>query len=553
MARRYDLAMSEPVVEQLSGDVQRIVQGYTFDEPAIELGVLMENDAPVPPAIIRIPLSMLNRHGLVAGATGTGKTKTLQLMAEQICAAGVPVFAADIKGDLSGIASPGQPNDKLLARTQEIGQNWHPRACPTEFFALGGQGNGVPLRATMSSFGPVLLSKVLGLNEVQESSLGLVFHYADQAGLPMLDLKDLRAVLTYLTSDEGKAELKNIGGLSASTVGVILRTLITFADQGAEAFFGEPEFDTADLLRVTQDGRGVVSLLELPNLMDRPAVFSTFLMWLLADLFHELPEVGDVERPKLVFFFDEAHLLFDDASKAFLDAIAQTVRLIRSKGVGIFFVTQTPEDVPDDVLAQLGSRVQHQLRAHTPNDAKALKQTVATFPKSHYDLTEALQQLGIGEAIVTVMDPDGVPTPVAWTRMRAPESLMAPTPEEVLRPGIGASALMARYGQSLDRDSAHEILARKLQAGAEAAERERLRKQAAAQAEAVAKERARAEAAAEREARAGARAQPRSPQRRDKSVVEQITASSAFKQFARTAGTEIVRSIFGTARRSRRR
>jgi DNA helicase HerA-like ATPase len=552
MAPRYDLAMSEPVAEQLSQDVQRIVQGYTFDEPAIELGVLMESDAPVPGAIIRIPLSMLNRHGLVAGATGTGKTKTLQLMAEQICAAGVPVFAADIKGDLSGIASPGQPNDTLMARTQKIGQNWQPRACPTEFFALGGQGNGVPLRATMSSFGPVLLSKVLGLNEVQESSLGLVFHYADQAGLPMLDLKDLRAVLTHLTSDEGKAELKNIGGLSTSTVGVILRTLITFADQGAEAFFGEPEFDTADLLRVTQDGRGVVSLLELPNLMDRPAVFSTFLMWLLADLFHELPEVGDIEKPKLVFFFDEAHLLFDDASKAFLDAIAQTVRLIRSKGVGIFFVTQTPKDVPDEVLAQLGSRVQHQLRAHTPNDAKALKQTVATFPKSHYDLTEALQQLGIGEAIVTVMDPDGTPTPVAWTRMRAPQSLMAPTPDEVLRPGIAASALMARYGQSLDRDSAHEILARKLQAGAEA-ERERLRRDAAAQTDAAAKERARAEAAAEREARSAARAQARRPQRREKSVVEQITASSAFKQFARTAGTEIVRSIFGTARRGRRR
>ena len=551
MARRYDLAMNEPVAEQLSENVQRIVQGYTFEESAIELGVLMENDAPVRPAIIRIPLSMLNRHGLVAGATGTGKTKTLQLMAEQISAAGVPVFAADIKGDLSGIASAGQPNDKLLARTQKIGQNWQPRGCPTEFFALGGQGNGVPLRATMSSFGPVLLAKVLGLNEVQESSLGLVFHYADKAGLPMLDLKDLRAVLTHLTSDEGKAELKNIGGLSASTVGVILRTLITFADQGAEAFFGEPEFDTADLLRVTQDGRGVVSLLELPNLMDRPAVFSTFLMWLLADLFHELPEVGDIDKPKLVFFFDEAHLLFDDASKAFLDAIAQTVRLIRSKGVGIFFVTQTPKDVPDDVLAQLGSRVQHQLRAHTPNDAKALKQTVATFPKSHYDLAETLQQLGIGEAIVTVMDPDGAPTPVAWTRMRAPESLMAPTPDEVLRPGIAASALMARYGQSLDRDSAHEILARKLQAGAEAAERERLEKEAAAQAEAAAKEQAKAQAAAERAARAGARAQSRSPQSREKSTVEQITDSSAFKQFARTAGREIVRSIFGTARRRR--
>jgi uncharacterized protein len=553
--------MSEPVAEQLSEDVQRIVQGYTFDEPAIELGVLMENDAAVPEAGVRIPLSMLNRHGLVAGATGTGKTKTLQLMAEQISAAGVPVFAADIKGDLSGIASPGQPNDKLLARSQKIGQNWQPRACPTEFFALGGQGSGVPLRATMSSFGPVLLSKVLGLNEVQESSLGLVFHYADQAGLPLLDLKDLRAVLTHLTSDEGKQQLKSIGGLSAATVGVILRTLINFADQGADAFFGEPEFDTADLLRVTRNGpasgasnsktRGVVSLLELPNLVDRPAVFSTFLMWLLADLFHELPEVGDIDKPKLVFFFDEAHLLFDDASKAFLDAIAQTVRLIRSKGVGIFFVTQTPKDVPDDVLAQLGSRVQHQLRAHTPNDAKALKQTVATFPESHYDLAETLQQLGIGEAIVTVMDPDGAPTPVAWTRMRAPESLMAPTPDEVLRPGIAASALMTKYGQSLDRDSAHEILARKLQAGAEQAERDRLEKEAAARAEAEAKQRAKAEAQAEREARA-ARAQSRTPQRREKSMVEQITDSSAFKQFARTAGTEIVRSIFGTARRRRR-
>ena len=376
--------MTEPAVTapaELSPEVAKIRDGYTFDEPAVDLGVVMENDAPMPAAVVRIPLSMLNRHGLVAGATGTGKTKTLQLMAEQISAAGVPVFAADIKGDLSGIASPGQPNDKLLARTRKIGQDWQPRGCPTEFFALGGQGLGVPLRATMSSFGPVLLAKVLGLNEVQESSLGLVFHYADQAGLPLLDLRDLRAVLTHLTSDEGKAELKAIGGLSAATVGVILRTLITFADQGAEEFFGEPEFDSADLLRVTRDGQGVVSLLELPNLIDRPAVFSTFLMWLLADLFNELPEVGDIDKPKLVFFFDEAHLLFADASRAFLAAIAQTVRLIRSKGVGIFFVTQTPKDVPDDVLAQLGSRVQHQLRAHTPNDAKALKQTVATFPK----------------------------------------------------------------------------------------------------------------------------------------------------------------------------
>jgi DNA helicase HerA-like ATPase len=538
---------------ELSSEVQEIVAGYTFDEPAIELGVLMENGAPVPSAVVRIPMAMLNRHGLVAGATGTGKTKTLQLMAEQISAAGVPVFAADVKGDLSGIASPGQPNEKLLARTEKIGQDWQPRAFPVEFFALGGQGLGVPLRATMSSFGPVLLAKVLGLNEVQESSLGLVFHYADQAGLPLLDLKDLRAVLTHLTSDEGKVELKSIGGLSAATVGVILRTLITFADQGAEEFFGEPEFNTADLLRVTRDGQGVVSLLELPNLVDRPALFSTFLMWLLADLFHELPEVGDVDKPKLVFFFDEAHLLFADASKAFLDAIAQTVRLIRSKGVGIFFVTQTPKDVPDAVLAQLGSRVQHQLRAHTPNDAKALKQTVATFPRSHYDLAEALQQLGIGEGIVTVMDPDGAPTPVAWTRMRAPLSLMAPTPEEVLRPGIAASALMGRYGQEIDRDSAHEMLARKLQAGAEEAERERR----AAEAEAEARQRAKADAETqariEREMRSAERAQPRTrtSRRTEKSMLEQVTGSGAFREMARTAGREIVRSIFGTARRRR--
>ena len=534
---------------ELSEEVSAIVRGYTFDEAAVELGVLMDDDTPVPSAIIRIPLAMLNRHGLVSGATGTGKTKTLQLMAEQISAAGVPVFAADIKGDLSGIASPGQPNDKLLARTRKIGQNWVPQACPTEFFALGGQGNGVPLRATMSSFGPVLLSKVLGLNDVQESSLGLVFHYADQAGLPLLDLEDLRAVLTHLTSDEGKAELKGIGGLSAATVGVILRTLIGFSDQGAEAFFGEPEFDTRDLLRVTRDGRGVVSLLELPNLQDRPAVFSTFLMWLLADLFHDLPEVGDIDKPKLVFFFDEAHLLFNDASKAFLNAIAQTVRLIRSKGIGIFFVTQTPKDVPDDVLAQLGSRVQHQLRAHTPNDAKALKQTVATFPRSHYDLVETLQQLGIGEAIVTVMDPNGAPTPVAWTRMRAPQSLMAPTPEEILRPGIAASSLIAKYGAAIDRDSAREMLARKLEAGAQQAEAERQAADAQARADAQAKVDAQAQREAERTARAQSTRQP--SRRQDKGVLGEIVGSTTFRQVARSATTQIIRSIFGTARRRR--
>jgi len=536
----------------LPAEVAAIARGYTFAEPALELGVVVSDDVPVPAAGVRIPLSMLNRHGLIAGATGTGKTKTLQLMAEQLSAAGVPVFAADVKGDLSGLAMPGQPSEKLTARTQRLGQDWSPRACPTEFFALGGQGLGVPLRATMSSFGPVLLAKVLGLNPVQESSLGLVFHYADTAGLPLLDLADLRAVLTHLTSDEGKAELKDVGGLSAATVGVILRNLVTFASQGADAFFGEPEFDTADLLRVTDDGRGVVSLLELPDLQDRPALFSTFLMWLLADLFHDLPEVGDVEKPKLVFFFDEAHLLFADASKAFLTAIAQTVRLIRSKGVGIFFVTQTPTDVPDDVLAQLGSRVQHQLRAHTPNDAKALRQTVATFPSSPYDLAETLTSLGIGEAVVTVMDPDGSPTPVAWTRMRAPQSLMAATPAEVLRPGIAVSALMGRYGAAVDRASAREMLVRRLEAGAQAAEAERQARTARQPSRTT-----RVAADDELDPVPRRTSRPASPSRRrsapraEEGVVEQVVGSTLFRQIARTASREIVRGLFGAARRRR--
>ncbi|MFD7153681.1 helicase HerA-like domain-containing protein [Kribbella sp. NPDC059898] len=502
--------------------VETVKQGYAFEGAALELGALLVDGEPKPEAAVRIPLGMMNRHGLVAGATGTGKTKTLQLMAEQLSAAGVAVFAADVKGDLSGISQPGAGGDKLLARTKAIGQDWTASGFPTEFYALGGQGTGIPIRATITSFGPVLLSKVLGLNDVQESSLGLIFHYADKAGLTLLDLKDLRSVIQHLTSDEGKEDLKELGGLSAATAGVILRALIGFADQGAEAFFGEPEFDTADLLQ-QRDGKGVISLLELPNLQDRPALFSTFLMWLLADLFHDLPEVGDVDKPKLVFFFDEAHLLFNDASKAFLDSIAQTVRLIRSKGVGVFFVTQTPKDVPDAVLAQLGSRVQHQLRAHTPNDAKALKATVSTFPSSSYDLGEVLTQLGIGEAIVTVMNESGAPTPVAWTRLRAPQSLMAPATAEQLTAAVQASANNAKYAQTVDRESAYEMLAAKVQAGA-------------AQAEAEQQEQAK-----EPEA-------PR-PQKHEKSMVEQVIGSTAFKQFARSAGKEIVRGLFGAARR----
>ena len=292
--------------------VQAVAPGYAFEGAALELGGLMLDATTLTDTHIRIPLGMLNRHGLVAGATGTGKTKTLQLMAEQLSTAGVPVFAADIKGDLSGLATPGVSNEKLTERTASVGQQWQATGFPVEYYALGGQGTGIPLRVTMSAFGPTLLSKVLGLNDTQESSLGLVFHYADQAGLPLLDLADLREVVKFLTSDEGKADLKELGGLSAATAGVILRELIGFSDQGADAFFGEPEFESADFLQTGADGKGLISLVELPNLQDRPAVFSTFLMWLLADLFHDLPEIGDADKPKLVFFFDEAHLLFHD-------------------------------------------------------------------------------------------------------------------------------------------------------------------------------------------------------------------------------------------------
>ena len=507
-----------------------VAPGYAFTGPALELGGLMVDATTLTGVPIRIPLGMLNRHGLVAGATGTGKTKTLQLLAEQLSAAGVPVFAADIKGDLSGLSVPGAENPKIVERATSVGQAWKATGFPVEFFALGGQGTGIPLRVTMSAFGPTLLAKVLGLNDTQESSLGLVFHYADQAGLPLLDLADLREVVKYLASDEGKPDLKELGGLSSATAGVILRELIGFSDQGADTFFGEPEFDTRDLLRTTPDGHGLISLVELPNLQDRPALFSTFLMWLLADLFHDLPEVGDLDKPKLVFFFDEAHLLFADASKAFLDAIAQTVRLVRSKGVGVFFVTQSPTDVPDDVLGQLGSRIQHQLRAATPNDAKALKLTVNTYPHSAYpDLGQVILSLGIGEAVVTVMSERGAPTPVAWTRLRAPESLMGAADPAAMEQSVKASSLYATYAETVDRESAREKLAAKLAAGAE---------------------KAKAEQQAEQQAKKVPVPKPkgRAP-RPEKSVVEEVLTSTTARQMGRTAVREIFRGLFKTGRR----
>ncbi len=518
-----------------SAHLDEIRAGYSFEGAALLFGATVIDGKAHPDAPVRVPLATLNRHGLVAGATGTGKTKTLQLMAEQLSGQGVPVFLADIKGDLSGMATAATANDKITARSTEVGQQWVGTAYPTEFLSLGGQGNGIPIRAAVSSFGPTLLSKVLGLNETQESSLGLVFHYADSKQLWLDDLKDLRAVVSFLTSDEGKADLKELGGLSSATAGVILRELVTFADQGAEAFFGTPEFDTKDLLRLAGDGKGLVTCLELPAVQDRPALFSTFLMWMLADLYHDLPEVGDPEKPNLVFFFDEAHLLFNGASKAFLDAIQQTVRLIRSKGVGVFFVTQSPKDVPGDVLAQLGNRVQHALRAYTPEDAKALRAAVSTYPHSEYDLEELLTSLGTGEAVVTVLSERGAPTPVAWTRMIAPQSLMAPSDEATVKGIIAASTLGVKYATATNRDSAFEMLQAKEAATAATAERA-----------------ARSQTPTPQPTRAGQTSKTRTP-KAEPGIVEQVVKSSAFKSALRSAGTvlgrEITRSIFGTARR----
>ncbi|WP_375165712.1 helicase HerA-like domain-containing protein [Streptomyces sp.] len=526
--------------------VSEIAAGYAFDGPALDLGALLWDGACHPDAPVRVPLAALNRHGLVAGATGTGKTKTLQLIAEQLSAQGVPVFLADVKGDVSGISAPGQDGAKVRARAAEVGQTWEAKGFPCAFYALGGTGPGIPVRATVTGFGPLLLSKVLQLNRTQEQSLGLIFHYADAKGLELVDLKDLRAVVAFLVSETGKAELRGIGGLSTVTAGVILRAITALEQQGAGAFFGEPEFDTGELLRTADDGRGTVSVLELPAVQDRPQLFSTFLMWLLADLFHDLPEVGDPEKPKLVFFFDEAHLLFKDASKAFLESITQTVRLIRSKGVGVFFVTQTPKDVPADVLAQLGNRVQHALRAFTPDDAKALKATVRTFPHSPYDLEEVLTGLGTGEAVVTVLSETGAPTPVAATRMRAPESLMGPVAPDVLDAAVKASPLYGRYAEAVDRESAYEKLTAE-QRAAEAAAEEAAARAAAGQEAAKPAGRPAGTAAS---GGTGARAPEEEP-----SLVEQVVGSGIFRSLARSVGTqlgrEITRSLFGTARRRR--
>jgi DNA double-strand break repair helicase HerA and related ATPase len=514
---------SPPGSASATAPAQQIAAGYAVEGQALELGTVVVDGTADPTAQIRIPLATVNRHGLVAGATGTGKTKTLQLIAEQLSAAGVPVLMADVKGDLSGLSRPGQSSDKITARAKETGNTWEASAFPVDFLSLGTKGIGVPVRATIASFGPVLLSKVLGLNATQESTLGLIFHYADQKHYELLDLKDLRAVISKLASDEGKADLKALGGVSAQTAGVILRALVNLEAEGADTFFGEPELKPKDLLRFDDKGHGVISLLELGDQAARPVLFSTFLMWVLSDLFKSLPEIGDVDKPKLVFFFDEAHLLFTDASKAFLEQVEQTVKLIRSRGVGVFFCTQLPTDVPNEVLSQLGARIQHALRAFTPDDQKALTKTVRTYPKTDvYDLASALTSLGIGEAVVTVLSERGAPTPVAWTRLRSPRSLMAAIGDDAIGTAAKSSPLQATYGQTVDRESAYEkIEAEKAQSA-----------QAGPPAEAGSKS-----------APAGAK---------KPGWFNRFVNSRGFQTFLRALGTELIRGMFGGGGRRRR-
>jgi DNA helicase HerA-like ATPase len=538
-----------------------ITEGYSLDEPAVVIGSAMHGGELLNDTRVQVAIAMLNRHGLIAGATGTGKTKTLQLLAGQLSKAGVPVFVADIKGDLTGLAVPGDgTNAKVQERAASMAWTFQPSAHPVEFLSLTGE-LGAPVRATVHSFGPLLLGKVLDLNETQTSILALVFKYCDDNSLPLLDLADLATTLKFLSSDAGKPILEEYGGMSKASVGVLLRAIVVLEQEGADVFFGEPEFDVEDLLRTTPDGRGIISVLELRDVMDKPRLFSTFMLWLLAQLYEALPEAGDLPKPKLCFFFDEAHLLFDDASEALMDQVERTARLIRSKGVGIYFVTHAPTDVPSPILAQLGNRVQHALRAFTPDDADNLRKTVRTFPMTDfYDVEKTLTSLGTGEALVTVLSPRGVPTPLAATRLIPPDSLMAAIADDEVAALVLTSPFQAKYGTTVDRVSAHEMIQGRIATARELAvesavrdgvdpttagglntmtpaqQRREIQRQAREMARAQ-REAERLRKAQEKEARADARARQRSID---------STVRTAGRVVTSRAGQSLIRGIFDT-------
>lgn len=439
-----------------------IRNSYSTKGSAIFLGAGILDGNIIAEAPVNLPLKMMNRHGLIAGATGTGKTRTLQLIAEQLSDAGVPVFMLDVKGDLSGLNQPGQTNAKMEERAAAIGQKFSPSGFPVELYSLSGK-QGAQMRATVLEFGPVLLSKILSLSETQTGVMSMIFKYADDNQLPLLDLSDLKKVVSYLSDGPGAAEIKeNYGTISSSTAGTILRKIITIEQQGLTRIFGERSFDIQDLFSRI-DGKGTISLLNISDVQNQPVLYSTFLLSLLAEIFYTLPESGDLDKPKLVFFFDEAHLLFNNSSRAFLEQVETIIRLIRSKGVGVFFCTQSPMDVPESVLGQLGNRVQHALRAFTPNDVEALRKTVKTYPRSDfYEIDRVLTSLGTGQALITVLNEKGIPTEVVATHLIPPRAVMGPLSPADADSLMQNSTLFQKYQEVINPESAYEILSRRI-------------------------------------------------------------------------------------------
>lgn len=488
-----------------------------------------------------LTLRRANRHGLIAGATGTGKTVTLQNLAEAFSRAGTPVFLADVKGDLSGLSQPGEPKDFLAKRAETIGlEDYAFEAPPVIFWDLFGR-QGHPIRTTISEMGPLLLARILGLNDTQEGVLTIAFQVADDDGLLLLDLKDLRALLVDL-SERRREIAATYGNVSTASVGAIQRRLLELERQKGDAFFGEPALDLMDLMRTDRQGRGVVNVLAADELMMSPKLYATFLLWLLAELFEELPEIGDPEQPELVFFFDEAHLLFEDAPKALIDKIEQVVRLIRSKGVGVYFVTQSPSDVPDDVLGQLGNRVQHALRAFTPRDRRAVKAAGETFRQNPaFEAAEVIMELGVGEALTSFLDEKARPGVVQRTLIRPPTSRLGPATEAERKAIIAKSPVAGRYDEAIDRESAYEVLQQRAAKAAAAAEAEEKREAEERRRALEAKEREKAERTTRRR---GSSARSRSRSSRGDTVLQ-----SAAKSVARSLGRELVRGLFGMLRR----
>ncbi len=501
--------------------IEDINSGYTFKGSSIVMGGAMVDGECQVDTLVRVPLKTLNRHGLIAGATGSGKTKTLQIIAEQLSANSVPVLLMDIKGDLSGIAAESPGHIKIDERHLKIGIPFTPDVSPVEFLSLSDE-KGARLRATVSEFGPVLFSKILDLTDTQSGIVAVVFKYCDDKKIPLLDLKDFKKTLQFMIG-EGKAEIQEeYGRMSTSSVGTIMRKIVEIEQQGADVFFGETSFDTDDLLRLDENGKGMVNIIRLTDIQDKPKLFSTFMLQLLAEIYSTFEEEGDLEQPKLVIFIDEAHLVFEEASDALLNQIEAMVKLIRSKGVGIFFVTQNPKDIPDDVLGQLGLKIQHALRAFTAKDRKAIKLAAQNYPDSdYYDTETLLTELGIGEALVTVLNEKGIPTPLVHTLLRAPQSRMDVLTKGEINDILKQSTIIDKYNEEVDRESAYEILGKKIKAAQDEEHQAKLKKEQ------------------EKASKSSSR------RRREKSGLEKIVDSTAGRQIGRTVARELTRGLLG--------